>query len=306
MARYVFSERNYPSLKQYKASKRGVVHELLPLPEEQFILYVSPNDTDDIMALREDDVASEKLVLRHQMLINKTMQEKRIECYGDQMMGLANRMIHGGNIVDKLTSIIKPFSSVVFLANEGNTAVIHWDGEWIHFCMFLEDMLFFHTITDARNITPFAVQSKDEETMNILTRNTVMFTFDYMYDFLLEKIVHDKDDLNRRLATSAYNVFILCALKQLIPTDKLVMRHKDSKKLYHTRYQNKTRLYINIIDSDHFKEVISVKGDAFKVSGHWRLQPYGPKADPSYKLIWINDYEKTGYRRRLTKRGIIK
>ena len=57
-------------------------------------------------------------------------------------------------------------------------------------------------------------------------------------------------------------------------------------------YESQSRVPVQIIDSRWFTEVT---GDGFKVSGHWRKQPYksGEK-----KLIWIKDYEKQGYTRK--------
>lgn len=37
--------------------------------------------------------------------------------------------------------------------------------------------------------------------------------------------------------------------------------------------------------------------------GHWRLQPFKKDGEWTYKMIWINDFEKQGYTR---KAGILK
>lgn len=57
-------------------------------------------------------------------------------------------------------------------------------------------------------------------------------------------------------------------------------------------YNNKTKNNIKVIDSTWFTTL--VKSDAFKVRGHFRLQPYG---DGTRKLIWINEFQKDGYTR---------
>lgn len=38
-----------------------------------------------------------------------------------------------------------------------------------------------------------------------------------------------------------------------------------------------------------------VVSSGFRVRGHVRIQPFGPKNNPYYKLIWIDDFEKQGY-----------
>lgn len=59
-------------------------------------------------------------------------------------------------------------------------------------------------------------------------------------------------------------------------------------------YENQTKFWVNIIDSTWFTTL--VKSDAFKVSGHFRLQPIG-EGRKERKLIWIKDFEKQGYTR---------
>ena len=56
-----------------------------------------------------------------------------------------------------------------------------------------------------------------------------------------------------------------------------------------TKYVNDTKLKLTYLDSKWFTTL--VKSDAFKVSGHFRLQPY----KETKKLIWISDFVKTGY-----------
>lgn len=58
-------------------------------------------------------------------------------------------------------------------------------------------------------------------------------------------------------------------------------------------YNNQTDLKIIRLDCSWFTNLIHSEG--FKVSGHFRLQPY---ADGSKKLIWINEFKKMGYKRK--------
>jgi len=57
-------------------------------------------------------------------------------------------------------------------------------------------------------------------------------------------------------------------------------------------YNNKTQDDITIIDLTWFTNL--VKSDAFKVRGHFRLQPHG-EGMKERKLIWINEFQKEGY-----------
>lgn len=60
-------------------------------------------------------------------------------------------------------------------------------------------------------------------------------------------------------------------------------------------YNNKTRQNITVIDSTWYTNLVS--SGAFKVRGHFRLQPYGPGLSQR-RLTWIADFEKSGYTRK--------
>jgi hypothetical protein len=60
-------------------------------------------------------------------------------------------------------------------------------------------------------------------------------------------------------------------------------------------YNNKTKLPITIVDSTWYTNLIS--SGAFKVRGHFRMQPYGHGLTKR-KFVWINDFEKEGYTRK--------
>jgi hypothetical protein len=65
-----------------------------------------------------------------------------------------------------------------------------------------------------------------------------------------------------------------------------VLREVDCK------YVNDTQLPITYLDSKWFTNL--VKSDAFNVRGHFRLHACG-KGLQDHKLIWINEYTKSGY-----------
>jgi hypothetical protein len=63
-------------------------------------------------------------------------------------------------------------------------------------------------------------------------------------------------------------------------------------------YNNKSKYPVEIMDSTWFTTL--VKSDAFKVRGHFRLQPYG-EGLTKRKLVWINEFQKDGYTRQAKK-----
>lgn len=60
-----------------------------------------------------------------------------------------------------------------------------------------------------------------------------------------------------------------------------------------TKYVNESLHNIEVLDSTWFTTIVHSEG--FGVRGHFRMQPYGTG---DKKLIWISDYEKTGYTRK--------
>lgn len=71
-----------------------------------------------------------------------------------------------------------------------------------------------------------------------------------------------------------------------------------------SRYQNDTGLNITYLTSKWFTNIVRTQG--FNVSGHFRLQPKKVNGEWTKELIWINPFEKHGYRSRagiLNKEG---
>lgn len=66
------------------------------------------------------------------------------------------------------------------------------------------------------------------------------------------------------------------------------------------KYVNDTIFNITQLDSTWFTNL--VKSDAFKVRGHFRLQPKKVEGKWTRELIWINEFQKHGYTR---KAGIL-
>lgn len=59
------------------------------------------------------------------------------------------------------------------------------------------------------------------------------------------------------------------------------------------KYFNQTNSNITILDSTWFTNI--VRSEGFSVSGHFRLQPKKINGQWTKELIWINEFQKTGY-----------
>jgi hypothetical protein len=73
---------------------------------------------------------------------------------------------------------------------------------------------------------------------------------------------------------------------KILPPNKKV---KDIK----CKYVNETNSNIQFLDSTWFTTL--VQSDSFKVRGHFRLQPKKKEGEWTKEIIWINEFEKTGY-----------
>jgi hypothetical protein len=83
-------------------------------------------------------------------------------------------------------------------------------------------------------------------------------------------------------------------LKYVDVETKIVNANKKEKHLGE-KYVNETNYKVQILDSTYFTTISRTEG--FGVSGHFRLQPWGPGLTQK-RLQWISAYEKDGYTKR--------
>jgi hypothetical protein len=86
---------------------------------------------------------------------------------------------------------------------------------------------------------------------------------------------------------------LLLFLKYCEVETKIISANKKEKHVG-IKYVNETKNNIEVLDSSYFTTII--KSEGFPVNGHFRWQPYGPHLSLK-KLIWIDQFEKTGYTR---------
>lgn len=99
------------------------------------------------------------------------------------------------------------------------------------------------------------------------------------------------------------NVIIFELFKQYAEIETKLVKPKDKPKERIKRKggQLASREFpykINIINSTWFTKI--VRSEGFKVKGHFRLQPCG-EGLKDRKLIWVNEFQKSGYTRRSQK-----
>ena len=83
-----------------------------------------------------------------------------------------------------------------------------------------------------------------------------------------------------------------CEIEQVIVKPNQKVKHESVK------YLNESKSNLTILDCRWFTELIN--NNPFNVKGHYRWQPYGIGFSRK-KLIWISDFEKSGYHRTASK-----
>jgi hypothetical protein len=102
------------------------------------------------------------------------------------------------------------------------------------------------------------------------------------------------DDLFRDfVAQLLYTCIITAIFKKHADIELKEVSGMSKKKDKHGVYINDTNLKITYLDSKWFTTI--VKSDGFTVSGHFRLQPCKEEGCWTKKLIYINEFQKSGY-----------
>lgn len=103
-------------------------------------------------------------------------------------------------------------------------------------------------------------------------------------------------DINdRKKAMQSFNneLFSIINFIRYADIERKYVEPKSKTKDFNCKYVNDTDCGITILDSKWFTTL--VKSDAFKVRGHFRLQPKKKDGEWTKELIWINDFQKEGY-----------
>lgn len=79
-----------------------------------------------------------------------------------------------------------------------------------------------------------------------------------------------------------------------VEAETKIVNAKRKEKHCGEKYVNETDYKVEILNSTYFTTISRTEG--FGVTGHFRMQPYGPGLSQK-RLQWISDYQKTGYTR---------
>lgn len=105
---------------------------------------------------------------------------------------------------------------------------------------------------------------------------------------------NDKEKIEHFIHNGMAVVTLFYMFKKYAEVETKIIEPNSVKREPKQKYVNDTKLQLTYLDSKWFTNL--VKSDAFKVSGHFRLQPCKNKIGQwTKKLIWISDFMKTGY-----------
>lgn len=114
--------------------------------------------------------------------------------------------------------------------------------------------------------------------------------------FLSSALTKAKLNVDEYLNGLFYDTILLLNFIKYAEIETKYLPAGQKVKTTNCKYTNETNSNIKILDSTWFTEL--VKSEAFKVRGHFRLQPKKKGGEWTKELIWIKDFDKSGYVRK--------
>lgn len=109
----------------------------------------------------------------------------------------------------------------------------------------------------------------------------------------------EKDEETKRISFLSGRVIVMLLFKKYAKIETKTVGANKRYKDINCKYTNDTNSDITFLDSTWFTNL--VKSEGFNVRGHFRLQPKKKNGEWTKELIWISEFEKTGYNRKAKK-----
>lgn len=132
------------------------------------------------------------------------------------------------------------------------------------------------------------------ETFDI--KSKLILLFDQEFSIWRSRHLQFNSDVDYKKAayTSLFLAIYINLFKKYASVETKILQPNQKIKLDNgIKHKNETKLPITYLDSKWFTNL--VKSDAFKVRGHFRLQPKIMNGEWTKELIWISDFMKKGY-----------
>lgn len=128
----------------------------------------------------------------------------------------------------------------------------------------------------------FYIESYNDNTLNAWVSNRFEGNFE-----------NNAESIKAWIMNYVSTVFVISMFKKYAEVETKLIEGNSKVKYSSNKFINDFKLPITYLDSRWFTNI--VKSDGFSVSGHFRLQPKKKDNEWTKELIWINEFEKTGY-----------
>jgi hypothetical protein len=106
-------------------------------------------------------------------------------------------------------------------------------------------------------------------------------------------VKNDAIEIQTWLMGKVREIVILKMFKSYAQVETKIIAPNSKIKDIDCKYVNDTKLKLTYLDSKWFTNL--VKSDGFNVRGHFRLQPKKHNGKWTKELIWISEFQKSGY-----------
>jgi hypothetical protein len=122
-----------------------------------------------------------------------------------------------------------------------------------------------------------------------MTRNTqeVLWISQYF------KVTPNENPIRQWFAGQLGKIIVLKMFKSYATVETRILKPSQRVKDISCMYRNDTKLDLTFLDCKWFTNL--VKSEGFNVRGHFRLQPKKKDGEWTKELIWISEFQKTGY-----------
>jgi|GEM_PF-5904876 len=106
--------------------------------------------------------------------------------------------------------------------------------------------------------------------------------------------INNADDMNIKVTGSIVMILGFEMMKQYSVFDFQVIAvnkglgYKSKKEVHGETFETDFKFPVRIVDCKYVRSLI--RSGEYKVRGFFRMQPYGSRSSPTYKLIWIDEH----------------
>lgn len=112
-------------------------------------------------------------------------------------------------------------------------------------------------------------------------------------------IGYNSNDISLFIYEKIGLIFLLKMFKDYADVETKIIPPNSRTKKDNYKYINDTKLELTYLDSKWFTNL--VRSEGFNVRGHFRLQPKKKDGKWTKELIWVHEFQKTGYTSRARK-----